>query len=82
MPTNRSMRFEIDIAAPRRRVFDLLIEPQACRDWTSPFAEGSYYEGDRVAGGTIRFMSPSGDGMLSEIVDHRPSEYTSIPTSA
>lgn len=78
MAAIKRMQFEIEIAAPPRRVFALLIDPDAYRDWTSPFAEGSYYEGTWAQGETIRFMSPSGDGMFSEIAEHRPGEFTSI----
>lgn len=78
MPTTKKLQFSTEIAAPREQVFATMLDPVAYRDWTSPFAEGSYYEGRWQAGQKIRFMSPSGDGMVSEIAEHRPAEFVSI----
>lgn len=78
MLTTKKLQFSTEIAAPREQVFATMLDPVAYRDWTSPFAEGSYYEGRWQQGQKIRFMSPSGDGMVSEIAEHRPNEFTSI----
>ena len=78
MPTAKRIRFSVEIAAPVSRVFHLMLDPASYRDWTSPFVEGSYYVGTWKQGQRIRFMSPTGDGMVSEIAEHRPCEFTSI----
>ena len=48
------------------------------RQWTSAFCEGSYFEGGWNTGDRIRFLSPSGRGMLSVIAESRPGEFLSI----
>jgi len=78
MPSSRRIQFTIDIAAPVPVVFSTMLDPQCYRDWTTAFAEGSYYEGSWQQGQKIRFMAPSGDGMVSEIAEHRVNEFTSI----
>lgn len=72
------LHFEVFIAAPVASVFNAMLTQDTYRDWTSAFCEGSYYEGLWQAGEKIKFMSPSGEGMVSEIVEHRPNEFTSI----
>lgn len=46
--------------------------------WASAFADGSCFEGLWESGSKIRFLAPSGDGMLSEIAAHRTNEFISI----
>ena len=77
MPAQR-LHFTLTIAAPLARVWDLLLAPESYKDWTSAFAEGSYYEGSWEQGARIRFMAPSGDGMVSEIAERREHEFISI----
>lgn len=78
MPAHKRLQFTIDIAAPAATVFRIMLDADAYRDWSSAFAEGSYYVGSWQQGGKIRFMSPSGDGMVSEIAEHRPDQFVSI----
>jgi hypothetical protein len=78
MQTKKQIQFTVDIAAPVPVVFRMMFDPEIYKDWTSPFAEGSYYEGSWQQGQKIKFMSPSGDGMVSEIAEHRENEFTSI----
>jgi uncharacterized protein YndB with AHSA1/START domain len=78
MPTIKRIQFETIIEAPVARVYALMIDPEAYKDWTSAFAEGSYFEGSWVQGQQIRFLSPSGDGMLAEIAENRANQFISI----
>ena len=78
MPTSKRLQFSTDIAAPVSTVFQTMLDPQSYREWTTPFCEGSYYEGVWRQGEKIRFLAPSGDGMVSEIAEHRPNAFTSI----
>lgn len=77
MPAQR-LQFTITIAAPVARVWDLMLGAESYKDWTSAFAEGSHYLGSWEQGARIRFMAPSGDGMVSEIVERREHAYISI----
>lgn len=78
MATSKRLQFSTDIAAPVSTVFQTMLDPQSYREWTTPFCEGSYYEGHWRQGEKILFLAPSGDGMVSEIAEHRPNEFTSI----
>ena len=74
----KRLQFTVDIASPAATVFNLMLDADAYRDWSSAFAQGSYYEGSWQQGQTIRFMSPSGDGMVSQIAEHRKDQFISI----
>ncbi|MFN8586480.1 MAG: SRPBCC domain-containing protein [Candidatus Eisenbacteria bacterium] len=78
MPASARIQLTIEIAAPVHDVFRRLIEPASYQDWTSAFAEGSRYEGAWRQGERIRFVGPSGDGMLAEVAELRPNEFVSL----
>lgn len=78
MSAMRKIRFVVEIGAPPARVYDLMIEADSYRDWTSAFAEGSCYEGSWQTGSRIRFLGPGGHGMVAEIAENRPHEFISI----
>lgn len=78
MPSVNRLQFTENIAAPVQRVFRMMIDPVSYQTWTSAFAEGCYFEGSWARGEKIRFLAPPGDGMLAEIVEHRPNEFISI----
>lgn len=64
------------------RLWELIVDPDHYRFWTSVFSEGSDFRGDWSEGSQMRFTTdnPSGveDGMLSEIVENRWPEFLSI----
>lgn len=74
----KQLQFEVTIDAPVERVWDTMLEPESYKRWTSAFTEGSYYEGSWDEGSRIRFLAPSGDGMVSEIAENRRHEFISI----
>ncbi len=78
MPAAKRLQFTTLIEAPVSRVYALMIAPESYRNWTSAFSEGSTYEGSWDAGQQIRFLSPSGDGMVAEIAENRADEFISI----
>jgi hypothetical protein len=78
MPAKKRIQFATVIDAPVERVYALMIGLESYRDWTSAFAEGSTYEGSWATGQQIRFLSPSGDGMVAEIAENRVNEFISI----
>jgi uncharacterized protein YndB with AHSA1/START domain len=78
MPTAKRIQFTTIIHAPVARVYELMIGPESYQDWTSAFAEGSCYEGSWAQGQRIRFLSPSGEGMVAEIAENRPHQFISI----
>jgi uncharacterized protein YndB with AHSA1/START domain len=78
MTSVKRIQFTEDIAAPVQRVSDLMLDPKSYRTWTSAFAEGCYFAGSWERGRRIKFLAPSGDGMVAEIAEHRPCEFISI----
>ena len=74
----KRVRFETTIHASAATVWDVMLGEETYPGWTKAFHEGSYFEGDWSEGSTIRFLIPSGDGMLAEIAETRPGEYISI----
>lgn len=81
--TTRLIEKEIDIAAPRERVWDVLTDDTTYRQWTTEFAEGSYAATDWQEGSDVRFLGPDGTGLLGRIVaSSRPElldvEYTGV----
>lgn len=78
MPAVKRLRWSATIDAPVANVVASMIDPDGYRDWTSVFAEGSYYEGSWQQGDTIRFLSPKGEGIVAEIAEHRPNAFISI----
>lgn len=74
----KTLHFEIRIGAPRTRVWTTMLQSPGYEQWTQAFCEGSHYQGSWDAGAQIRFLDPDGNGMVSEIAEHRPAEYVSI----
>lgn len=74
----KDLEFGIDIAAPVPRVWDCMFDPLAYRDWTSAFAEGSYYEGSWEAGRRLRFLDPKGFGMEAVVDENVPHERLTL----
>jgi hypothetical protein len=62
-----TLKFQVDINAPREKVWRTLWDDDTYRKWTSAFSEGSYAESDWKEGSKIRFLGPDGGGMHSVI---------------
>lgn len=78
MANIKRIQFSITIDATAAVVWHHITDPESYKHWTSAFAEGSHFQGSWDAGATIRFLSPSGDGMVSEIAESRWPEFISI----
>jgi len=78
MSTVRTLHFSIIIQAPVRQVWQTMFDAESYRQWTKAFCDGSYFVGSWQQGETIRFLSPSGDGMVAIIAEHQPYQLMSI----
>ncbi len=78
MSSVKRIQFTTTINAPAAEVWRHVTSPESYKRWASAFAEGSHFEGSWELGSSIRFLSPSGDGMLSEIAEVRENEFISI----
>ncbi len=74
----KTQHFDIHINAPREAVWRAMLHSPTYERWTSAFCEGSHYKGSWDPGQTIRFFDPEGNGMVSQIAEHRPAEFVSI----
>lgn len=72
------LQWSVDIAAPASKVYQMLIEPESYTQWTSAFGDGLYFEGSWQQGQRMRFLTPEGHGVVSEIAENRPNEFLSI----
>jgi len=78
MPALKRLQWSIDIAAPASRVYQVIIGPESYKQWTSAFGDGLYFEGSWQEGQRMRFLTPEGHGVVSEIADNRPNEFISV----
>ncbi len=74
----KSLSFSVTIGVSREVVWQVLFDDESYRRWSSGFAEGSHVKGDWSEGSTLRFLTPSGDGMVSVVGERRPHEYMSV----
>ena len=74
----RTITKSIDIDAPPERVWDVLLDDATYRQWTAEFMAGSYAETDWQEGSTVRFLDPSGSGLLAHIAASRHPELVDI----
>jgi len=74
----KKLQFSIDIRASRQTVWETMLAHDSYRVWTAEFSEGSYYEGAMETGARVRFLVPSGHGMVSEVAECRPPEVLSL----
>jgi hypothetical protein len=77
------LQIEIDINAPKQKVWHTMLDDVTYRQWTTPFSEGSYYKGDWSKGSKIIFLGPNPEtgkegGMVSRIAENKLYEFISI----
>ena len=74
----KKIHSEITINASPETVWNVMLEDDTYRKWTSAFAEGSHYEGSWKQGEKMLFLDPEGTGMVSIIAELRPHEFISL----
>ena len=79
----QNLKFRVFINAPREKVWNAMLEDATYREWTKPFNETSYFEGDWSEGSKMLFLGTDKDGkvlggMYSRIAKNIPFEYVSI----
>ena len=75
---NQTLAFSIAIDAPRKLVWDTMLDQEDYKAWTSVFCEGSHFSGSWDEGSKIQFLAPNGDGMTAVIAENKPYEYVAI----
>ncbi|MDZ7693929.1 MAG: SRPBCC domain-containing protein [Balneolaceae bacterium] len=78
----KRLHYSIAIDAPKKRVWETMLNQDTYRKWTDVFAPGSHYEGDWNKGSKILFLAPNDEGqmegMVSRIRENREYEFISI----
>jgi hypothetical protein len=78
MSSVKRIQFTAAIKAPAAVVWRHVTSPESYKRWASAFAQGSHFEGSWERGSKIRFLAPSGAGMVAEIAENRENEFISI----
>jgi uncharacterized protein YndB with AHSA1/START domain len=79
LPDVRRVKYQIEVAVPRERVWDVMLSDTTYRDWTSVFSPGSHYVGGWETGDEIRFLGEGGqEGMASRIAESLRPETVRI----
>jgi uncharacterized protein YndB with AHSA1/START domain len=78
MASKKRIQFTAVIHAPAAVVWHHVTSPESYKHWARAFAEGSHFEGSWEQGSKIRFLSPTGDGMVAEIAESRENAFISI----
>ncbi len=68
------LAFPIDINAPVTTVWQKMWNHEGYKQWTAPFCEGSYAEGNFTPGSDVRFLTPDGSGMYSKVLFVKENE--------
>jgi uncharacterized protein YndB with AHSA1/START domain len=68
------LTYDIDIYAQPQKVWEQLWGEESYKQWTAAFIEGSYYDGTIANGERVYLLSPSGEGMYSDIVYMKENE--------
>jgi hypothetical protein len=78
MPAKKRIQFAVSINASAATVWRHVTALESYKRWASAFMEGSTFDGSWTQGSRIRFVSPSGEGMVAEIAESRENEFISI----
>jgi uncharacterized protein YndB with AHSA1/START domain len=78
MSSAKRIQVTATMNAPLPTVWRITTSLESYKRWASAFMEGCYFEGSWGQGAKIRFLAPSGDGMVSEIAENRTNEFISI----
>ncbi|MBK7099816.1 MAG: hypothetical protein IPH58_17845 [Sphingobacteriales bacterium] len=75
----KTLTFKITINSNPEKIWKTLWDKESYTEWTKPFTEGCYYETESfTVGNEIKFLSPSGDGMLSKISSLQPNDFVAF----
>jgi uncharacterized protein YndB with AHSA1/START domain len=70
----KKLKHTIDINASKQKVWDVLLDDETYRQWTSVFSPGSHAEGGWDEGSKVHFKDGEGRGLVSMVRVHKPAE--------
>jgi uncharacterized protein YndB with AHSA1/START domain len=72
------LHYDIDINAPREKVWQILWNDDTYRKWAAAFYPGSFMETDWKEGSKVLFLGPDRSGMVSKLNKKVDNEYMSF----
>ncbi len=70
----KRLEFSTQISAPKKKVWDTMLQPATYKEWVNVSWPGSYYEGKWAKGENLKFLAPKHGGTLATVVEHTPYE--------
>lgn len=70
--------FEVEINAPKEKVWNALFGNETYPKWTAVFCEGSMADTDWKEGSKVLFLNGNNEGMVSKIASKKENEYMSF----
>jgi hypothetical protein len=70
----KKLEYKIDIAAPRKKVWEKMLNADTYRQWTDVAWPGSFYKGEWKQGENIRFIGKDESGTMATLEEVRPYE--------
>ncbi|MDQ3239637.1 MAG: SRPBCC domain-containing protein [bacterium] len=78
----QKLNFSIEINAPVNKVWDIMLDDETYRVWTSVFTVGSHINGSWDKGSKIQFLAPDENGkmsgMTSMVIENIHNKFISI----
>ncbi|MCX6730937.1 MAG: SRPBCC domain-containing protein [Candidatus Roizmanbacteria bacterium] len=78
----KTLHFSIQINAPKKKVWEVMLGDKTYREWAAIFMPGSHFVGNWNKDTKMQFLAPGEDGkmggMTSEVADSIPYELISI----
>jgi len=71
----KKLEFKINIAAPKQKVWETMLNQVTYKEWVAASWPGSYYEGIWKPEGNVKFLSPGHGGTLATLAEYRPYDY-------
>jgi uncharacterized protein YndB with AHSA1/START domain len=71
----KNLTYSIEINASKKKVWDVMLQPDTYKEWTSVSWPGSHYEGKWAKDENIRFVTPGGGGTMANIIELKPREH-------
>jgi uncharacterized protein YndB with AHSA1/START domain len=71
----KEMHFEIEINAPREKVWSTLWQDETLREWAGLVDPGTYMVGELKQGNEVQFISGGGYGVTSLVAELVPNQF-------
>jgi uncharacterized protein YndB with AHSA1/START domain len=72
----KKLEFKININAPRKKVWKIMLDKETYKEWVGVSWPDSYYEGEWKEGNDLKFITPDESGTLVTLLKHKPYELS------